>query len=197
MMEPQKKPRRRFRWLVFPAVVAIVLFSVLGWPSAEPKRLTCPNPSLRVLKREAVLELWCNGTLTTTMNATFGASPKGQKEREGDERTPEGQYRINSKVESARFHRFLGISYPNEADLARAKRNGIKNPGGGIGIHGTTRKLAPLAQVWLEVSHSTGLSSVVGPTDGCIGISNDDVERLYAVLPVNTLITILPQRPPK
>jgi murein L,D-transpeptidase YafK len=131
------------------------------------------------------------------MDATFGASPVGQKEREGDERTPEGNYQINSKVENARFHRFLGVSYPNAEDIERTKRKGITNPGGGIGIHGTTRKLAPLARAWIRVARVTGLSSVIGPTDGCIGISNEDVERLYAVVPVNTPVIIVPKRPEK
>lgn len=189
--------QRTAKWIGVAAVTVVVTISALGWPSSESKPLTCPNPAIRVFKREAVLELWCNGQLTTKMDATFGANPVGHKEREGDERTPEGQYRISTKVESARFHRFLGISYPNEEDVQRAKRKGIANPGGGIGIHGTTRKLAPLARVWLKFGRATGLSSTTGPTNGCIAVSNEDVERLYSVVPIGAPITILPQRPEK
>ena len=185
------------QWIGMATVTVVVTISALGWPSSEPKQLTCSNPSIRVFKREAVLELWCNGQLQTKMDATFGANPVGHKEREGDERTPEGQYQISSKVENARFHRFLGISYPNEEDRQRAKRKGILSPGGGIGIHGTTRKLAPLARIWLKVGRATGLSAITGPTDGCIGVSNEDVERLYSAIPVGTPITILAQRPEK
>jgi murein L,D-transpeptidase YafK len=159
--------------------------------------MTCPAPAIRVYKQEGVLELWCNGQLKSTMNATFGANPVGQKEREGDERTPEGNYRISSKVESARFHRFLGISYPNEEDIQRAKRKGISNPGGGIGIHGTTRKLASVARAWIRFANLTGLSGVIGPTDGCIGVANEHIEQLYATVPVNTPVTIFPKRPEK
>lgn len=159
--------------------------------------MTCRSPALRVYKQEGVLELWCDGQLKRTMNATFGSNPVGQKEREGDERTPEGNYRISSKVESARFHRFLGISYPNEEDVQRAKRNGISNPGGGIGIHGTTPKLRLVARAWIRFAHVTGLAGVIGPTDGCIGVANEEVEHLYATVPVNTPITILPKRPEK
>ncbi|HRI62786.1 MAG TPA: L,D-transpeptidase family protein [Polyangium sp.] len=191
------KTTRTAKYIGMAAVTVIVTISALGWPSPEPKPSTCPNPTIRVFKREAVLELWCNGQLQTKMDATFGASPVGHKEREGDERTPEGQYRISSKVENARFHRFLGISYPNEEDLQRAKRKGILSPGGGIGIHGTTRKLAPLARAWLKIGRATGLSSITGPTDGCIGVSNEDVERLYSVVPIGTPIAIFAQRPEK
>lgn len=188
---------KKSRWIGAALVVTVVSISALGWPSAEPKSMNCPSPALRVYKREAVVELWCNGQLKTTMPATFGANPVGQKEREGDERTPEGSYRISSKVENARFHRFLGISYPNEEDVQRAKRNGISNPGGGIGIHGTTRKLAPIARAWIRFANVTGLSGVIGPTDGCIGVNNEDVERLYAAIPVNAPVTIFPHRPEK
>jgi hypothetical protein len=191
------KRANKSRWIGAGLVAAVVTSLALGWPSAESKPLTCSTPSIRIFKREAVLELWCNGTLNTTMDATFGASPVGQKEREGDERTPEGTYRINSKVESARFHRFLGVNYPNDEDLKRTKRLGITNPGGGIGIHGTTRKLAPLARAWIRVGRATGLSGIIGPTDGCIGVSNEDVERLYATIPVGTPVIIAPKRPEK
>lgn len=189
--------RHLSRWLGGALVIAVVTISALGWPSVEPKSLTCSSPSIRIFKREAILELWCNGTLKTTMNATFGASPVGQKEREGDERTPEGNYHISSKVENARFHRFLGISYPNEEDVKRAKSKGITNPGGGIGIHGTTRKLAPVAKAWIKFGQVTGLSSIIGPTDGCIGVSNEDVERLYSAVPINTPVVIMPKKPEK
>src|SRR4051812_22611047 len=102
-----KTHARKSLWIGAALVVAVVTISALAWPSAEPKPFTCPTPSIRVFKRDAVLELWCNGTLKTAMDATFGANPVGHKEREGDERTPEGTYRISSKVESERFHRFL------------------------------------------------------------------------------------------
>src|SRR5262245_51337208 len=105
---------RKARWLALALVALSVSASALCFPSPSAALPACPSPSIHVFKREGVLELKCEGKLVRTMGATFGKNPRGHKEREGDERTPEGAYRISSKVKSERFHRFLAISYPNE-----------------------------------------------------------------------------------
>jgi murein L,D-transpeptidase YafK len=185
----------RARSVLLALVALSFIACALCWPSPAASLSACKAPSLHVFKREGVLELWCDGKVTREMGATFGANPVGTKEREGDEKTPEGTYHISSRVQSERFHRFLGVSYPDEAALRRAKQKGIQKPGGSIGVHGTTRRLAALARAWIRISGATGLSSVYGPTDGCIGISNEDVEVLYDLVPVGTPIVISPERP--
>ncbi|MDI1429108.1 L,D-transpeptidase family protein [Polyangium sorediatum] len=191
MPRPRPLPKRPILLaaLVLAAVALLVLFLP---PSSLAKPASCEKPAIVVRKKDAALDLHCGEKLFHTFSATFGAQPVGQKEREGDERTPEGVYRITSKSESERFHRFLGISYPEPVDLARAKKNGIDKPGGGIGIHGTKRKLAALARAWIRLSSATGLGQVWGPTDGCIGLANEDVDVLYALVPVGTKVTIKP-----
>lgn len=161
-------------------------------PMSEAKPAACEKPEIVIRKKDAALDLMCAGKKSKTFAATFGANPVGQKEREGDERTPEGVYHISSRVESDRFYRFLGVSYPNADDIARTRKLGITNPGGGIGIHGVKPKLATLARAWIRLSSATGLGQVWGPTDGCIGLSNDDVSILYSIVPVGTKVTILP-----
>ena len=68
-------------------------------------------------------------------HVAFGANPKGQKLQEGDERSPEGKYTLDYKKEDSAFYKAIHISYPNELDRERAKKNGV-NPGGAIMIHG-------------------------------------------------------------
>src|SRR5262245_6883315 len=80
----------------------------------------CKDAELRVRKGDGIVELWCGGQERRSFAATFGANPSGPKEREGDERTPEGRYRITSRLKTPRFHRFLGVSYPNDDDRRRA-----------------------------------------------------------------------------
>jgi murein L,D-transpeptidase YafK len=189
------KRLRKARWVALSLAALTISASALCWPSPKETTPACKSPSIHVFKREGVLELKCEGKVARQMSATFGANPRGPKEQEGDERTPEGAYRIASKVKSDRFHRFLAVSYPNEADLRRAKEKGIEKPGSGIGIHGTTRRLAPLARAWLRIASATGLASMIGPTDGCIGVSNEDVEALYDVIPAGTPVFIAPERP--
>lgn len=152
----------------------------------------CERPSIFVDKSDGVLELRCGATTRARFEATFGANPVGPKRREGDERTPEGRYRVNVRVSTARFHRFLGVSYPNSDDLRASRALGVARPGGGIGIHGVTRSRSALARAWIHVAHDLGLQSTWGPTDGCIALANEDIEYLYDRAPVGTPIEIVP-----
>lgn len=196
-MHPVSPPRRTRPLNKF-VFIAIATFVALGGallilpPLSEAKIRSCENAEIVIRKKDNALDLVCGGKKAQTFAATFGANPVGQKEREGDERTPEGVYRITSKVESERFHRFLGVSYPNAEDLARTRKLGIDKPGGGIGIHGVKPKLAALSRAWIRLSSATGLGQLWGPTDGCIGISNEDVVTLYSLVPVGTKVTITP-----
>lgn len=169
---------------------------LLAWPSTTASAVpaACASPEIRIYKRQGELELWCGGALSRTLPATFGASPVGPKEREGDEKTPEGTYRISAKTTSERFHRFLAVSYPNANDLKNATAKGIASPGGGIGIHGVRADLAGPARAWTRFARTTGLAGVWGPTDGCIGLVNEDVEALYAAVPVGTRVVIAASR---
>jgi murein L,D-transpeptidase YafK len=167
----------------------------LAWPVGADGEDPCRVPEIRVYKQEGAVELLCDGTVRRTMAATFGGNPVGAKEQEGDQRTPEGTYRIASKVKNERFHRFLGVSYPNEDDRRRAAKKGITNLGGGIGIHGTSPKLAGVARLWTRLASATGVASVWGPTDGCIGMANEDVEVLFKAAPIGTKVVIDPARP--
>jgi murein L,D-transpeptidase YafK len=178
-----------------PVVLGVAGLSALAWPFGAAGDAPCKAPEVRIYKRQGELDLVCGGAVRRTMAATFGADPVGPKEREGDERTPEGDYRISLKVKSDRFHRFLGVSYPNDEDRKRGAKKGIKKLGGGIGIHGTTKKLAGLSRVWTRFASATGLSGVWGPTDGCIGVANEDVEVLFKTVPVGARVVIRPARP--
>ena len=159
---------------------------------SAPEQPLCVQPSIEVKKREGVVELSCGGHVRNRFLATFGQNPVGPKLREGDERTPEGRYHVSSRVETPRFHRFLGLSYPNSEDVRRAEQLKITRLGGGIGIHGVKQSLNGLARVWLSAGHALRLNRLWGPTDGCIGLSNEDIEVLYAVARVGTPVLISP-----
>lgn len=189
---PQPSTSRWQRRLVALALAAGGLLAP-AW-AAAPAAVTrpCDQPSLVVRKRDGVVELACQGQIRGRFLATFGQNPVGPKLREGDERTPEGQYHISSRVETPRFHRFLGVSYPNADDIRRAKALGITRMGGGIGIHGVEASKNTLARIWLRLGHTLGLNRLWGPTDGCIGVTNEDIEVLYAATRVGTPVVINP-----
>jgi hypothetical protein len=193
-----RNKRRRTAWVWGGALVTILValfFAACGAQGQVHATLRtgrCASPEVFIDKSDMALELRCAGVTRGRFPVTFGANPVGAKEREGDERTPEGTYTITSRVVSRRFHRFLGVSYPNADDLRRARTLGVTRPGGGIGIHGVDAQRAGLAAVWIWLARSTSLSRAWGPTDGCVAMTNADVEVLFSHVPVGTRVVITP-----
>lgn len=103
----------------------------------------------------------------------LGFAPDGHKAVEGDGRTPEGAYRIDRKNPNSSFYLSIGISYPNDADRARAAALG-QSPGGDIFIHGTPRTKMRIRD-W---------------TAGCIAVQDSEMEDIYAMVNVGTPIFI-------
>ena len=104
----------------------------------------------------------------------LGFAPVGHKEIEGDGRTPEGLYYIDRRNPNSRFYLSLGISYPNEQDIAHAKALG-KSPGGEIFIHGQQNPFKRDKNDW---------------TWGCISVSNRQMEDVYAMVSDGTPIAL-------
>jgi len=106
----------------------------------------------------------------------LGFAPEGHKEFEGDGKTPEGDYTVDRRNPNSSFHLSLGISYPNEQDIAFAEVAG-KSPGGDIFIHGEPNKLGIFGPDW---------------TAGCISVKNGEIESIYAMVRDGTPVTINP-----
>ncbi len=109
----------------------------------------------------------------------LGDSPKGHKQQEGDEKTPEGSYILDYKNENSIAYRSIHISYPNQQDQAVAKKLGV-NPGGAIMIHGQMNGL----------EHLTKINQQRDWTDGCIAVTNDEMDEIMDLVDVGTKIQI-------
>ena len=111
-------------------------------------------------------------------DVALGFAPEGHKAFEGDGRTPEGLYYIDRRNPNSNFHLSIGISYPNAQDRAWASAHG-KSPGGDIFIHGRANKhrLRGPRKDW---------------TDGCIAVTDREMEDIYAMVKIGTPINILP-----
>jgi murein L,D-transpeptidase YafK len=114
---------------------------------------------------------------------SLGTSPKGDKERQGDGRTPEGRYYLDWRNPASKFRKSLHISYPNTSDRLRAKRKGF-DPGGMIMIHGQ-----PRASRYRELQE---LISQEDWTQGCIAVSNLAIDEIWSYTRDGTPIEILP-----
>ncbi|MFZ5792644.1 MAG: L,D-transpeptidase family protein [Pseudomonadota bacterium] len=129
-----------------------------------------------VEKSERKLRLLHGGAVIATFGVGLGPHPQGTKTQQGDGRTPEGDYVLDWRNPQSRFHLSIHISYPNAADRAQAAARGV-SPGGDIFVHGTP---------WLD--NVDGFDW----TNGCIAVTNADMDAIWAMVPDGTPITILP-----
>jgi len=142
---------------------------------------TEPADKILIEKNERRLTLLSNGEVIKTYKIALGGNPVGPKEKQGDNKTPEGTYIIDSRNSNSGYHLSLHISYPNEKDQMRAKELGV-SPGGDIMIHGIKNGLS-----WVGASHAE-----VDWTKGCIAVTDEEMEEIYRLVPNGTIVEIRP-----
>ncbi|WP_104402236.1 L,D-transpeptidase family protein [Vibrio penaeicida] len=130
---------------------------------------------VKVVKSERTMTLLSKGEIVKEYRIALGGSPKGHKQQEGDQKTPEGRYILDYKKEDSAFHRSMHISYPNAKDKATAKALGV-DPGGFIMVHGNNPKNRLLQFDW---------------TEGCIAITDDEMDEFMDLVQVGTPIEIM------
>jgi murein L,D-transpeptidase YafK len=163
---------------IFPVLALIALTGVAVQPHAET---LVQADKVIVLKHERKLYLMRQGESLKWFWIALGRYPVGRKTERGDGRTPEGIYRILGRDASSHYYRALWLSYPNSADRERAERLGI-NPGGGIMIHAVPKGFEP-----------TGPGEpMIDWTDGCIAVTNADMDEIWARVPDGTPVEIRP-----
>ncbi len=129
---------------------------------------------LQLVKHRRKLYLFHNRELLGEYKVHLGSSAVGPKRFRGDGKTPEGAYYIDRRNPRSSFHLSIGISYPNENDVAFAKAYG-RDPGGDIFIHGDRRPQDPRGKDW---------------TAGCVAVKDDEMEEIYAMVRLGTPIDI-------
>ncbi|MDH4187660.1 MAG: L,D-transpeptidase family protein [Nitrospira sp.] len=134
-----------------------------------------------IIKSARILSLYKGEHLLGSYPVAFGANPVGHKQQEGDERTPEGRYVLDLKKADSAFHRAIHISYPNAQDMESAKKRGV-SPGGSIMIHGQKNGYG-----WASF-----ITQFFNWTDGCVALSNEDMDVLWEAVDAGTPIEIKP-----
>ncbi len=142
---------------------------------------TEPADFVLIEKQARRLTLFTNGDVIKTYKIALGGNPVGPKVMQGDNKTPEGIYTIDSRNGNSGFHLALHISYPNDEDRRRARELGV-SPGGDIMIHGLKNGFSELGAAHAEVDW----------TEGCIAVTNQEMEEIYRFVPNGTIVEILP-----
>ena len=166
-------------------LLALLVAGLIAWrfgPTPPPQLPQNATADLILVHKAARrLEMYRGDLLLRSFAVSLGSHPIGPKRQEGDGRTPEGEYRIDYRKADSSFHRALHISYPGAADIAAARSRGV-NPGELVMIHGTKNGLSPNAKERLPADW----------TDGCIAVTDEEMDEIWRAVPDNTKIVITP-----
>ncbi|MBE2278208.1 MAG: L,D-transpeptidase family protein [Rhodobacteraceae bacterium] len=148
-------------------------------PPLPEAPLTAPVDLILIEKSARRLSLIRDGKTLRSYSVALGFDPQGDKERQGDGRTPEGHFVIDRRNGTSAYRLSLGLDYPQKDDIARGRAGGY-DPGGDIMIHGQPNALPEdvvLQSDW---------------TAGCIAVSNAEIEEIWSVAPTGTPVEIRP-----
>jgi len=148
---------------------------------AQPLPRAIRADRIVVHKATRTLVLFWHGAPLKAYRIALGSAPVGPKEARGDQRTPEGVYHVSKRKKPSDFHAALEIDYPSEDDRRRARAARI-SPGGGLEIHGLRDGFD-----WLGSAHT-----IFDWTDGCIAVTNGEIDELVRAVPDGTPIEIDP-----
>jgi murein L,D-transpeptidase YafK len=160
-------------------VVAVSLFTLA--PPAGGAKGSIVVDHVVVYKHDRKLVLLSSGKEVKTYRIALGGDPVGPKTRQGDHRTPEGFYVLDSRNPTSHFYKAFHISYPSSRDTDSAKKLGV-SPGGDIMLHGLGRSYA-----WMGKAHT-----LHDWTDGCIAVTNEEMDEIWTLVRVGTPIEIKP-----
>ena len=155
-------------------------------------KLPLKNPRIVVMKGERRLELYSGGAVVRRYKIGLGLSPVEDKVRQGDRRTPEGEFYVFTKNDKSAFYLSLGLSYPNIEDAERGLRDKlISQRQHDVIVRAIKRKATPPQNTALGGDiyiHGNGAGS--DWTWGCVALENADMKELFDAVTVGTPVTI-------
>jgi murein L,D-transpeptidase YafK len=174
--------RQSYNPAVRTSATIIALSFISGWCAAQSTVTPAPNVDrVLVLKKDRALQLISSGKILKSYKVALGGDAVGPKARQGDHKTPEGGYVLDRRNPHSQFYKSIHVSYPNAQDKARAAALGV-SPGGDIFVHGL-----PNGFGWLGRSHR-----LKDWTDGCIAVTDQEMDEIWKLVPDGTPIEIRP-----
>jgi len=173
---------RSVRHLALTFALLLLSLVLVGCASKPPERLAADQ--VVVKKSERKLMLMNDGRVIREYRIALGDAPRGHKMRQGDERTPEGDYILDWRNPRSSFYKSIHVSYPNDRDRMFARAMGV-DPGGMIMIHGLPNYLPPNAVKHANYNRRDW-------TDGCIAVDNHEMDEIWQAVRDGTPIRILP-----
>lgn len=145
------------------------------------------NISLLVEKSKYRLTVFDSGKAIKSYPVVFGGNPKGDKLHEGDQKTPEGIFRVKDFYPHADWSKFIWLDYPTPTSWRKHFKAKLAGEidfalpiGGEIGIHGVPSG----GDVLIDGGSNWTL--------GCVSLKNRDVDEIYEFVKVGTVVEIVP-----
>ncbi len=180
--------------------VSILLLIILGisffffMPFENTQLPKIENPRLVIKKSERKLEIFDGEKLVKTYRIVLGFAPEGDKEQEGDGKTPLGEFYVFTKNDQSKFYLSLGVSYPSIDDAKRGLRENLISPAEHDAIvKAVNEKRMPPQNTKLggEIYiHGGGTGK--DWTWGCLALKDEEMKEIFEAIPIGAKITILP-----
>jgi len=165
----------------FTVLATLLMFVLSAGIPAEMSAALVQADKVLVLKSKRLILLLSQGEILRAYKVALGKQPIGRKTAAGDKKTPEGTYFLDSRKADSKFHKAIHISYPNESDALIAQKYGV-SPGSNIMIHGLPNNGKDIGS----------LHRYDDWTDGCIAVTNTEMEEIWKLVPDGTPIEIKP-----
>ena len=160
-------------WTIFGL---LSIFALSAFAATQPQ-----IDHIVVIKNQHKLMLLSGDQVVKSYSVALGAGGLAPKRRQGDNRTPEGIYRIDHRNPASHYHLALHVSYPDQSDREAARKRGV-SPGGDIMIHG-------LGEDFRDLGPKHYLSNW---TAGCIAVTDEEIDEIWELVPVGTPVEIRP-----
>jgi murein L,D-transpeptidase YafK len=162
-------------------IIGVILIATVALAASAGADKAVKADKVLVVKSERKLYLLRNGKILKSYTVSLGSKPRGHKLQKGDKKTPEGLYILNRRNPKSKYYKSIHISYPNEQDRQQAAKRGV-DPGGEIAIHGLPTNSKDEAWDYIERDW----------TDGCIAVTNDEMQEIWDLVEDHTPIEIIP-----
>ncbi|MBC7796865.1 MAG: L,D-transpeptidase family protein [Pyrinomonadaceae bacterium] len=183
-------------------VIAFVIFTIsitlittgCAFSQTVKKLPMLKNPHIVIKKKARTLSIFDDGKFVKTYKIVLGASPNGDKEIEGDGKTPEGDFRVDRKNEKSSFYLSLGLNYPNVKDAKRGLREKLITQA----EHDAILQAIESKQVPPQKTALGGEIFIHGGgteddwTQGCAALENEEIKEIFDAISIGTTVTIEP-----
>ncbi len=189
---PHGKILVRFAFILI--LTGVFIFVLTAQKENRKSLAEVENPHLVVKKKERLLQVFDGAQLIKTYKIALGRAPQGDKEIEGDGKTPEGEFYVFTKNDKSQFYLSLGLSYPNREAAERGLRENLitRQEYDEILKAVAEKRMPPQKTALGGEIYIHGGGAARDWTEGCVALPDEEIKELFAAIPVGARVVIQP-----